>query len=640
MNYNDFFESALSAAYKKAPMTDDDTFMRIVKERAKNMKKNDNVRQVKFTEITPEYAEPKNSHKALNVFAGVAGTAAVLTGAMFGLKWLNDNGGLKGPDVRGPGAGYHEDVEPVQSTAVPEETEPAVTEENKDEETRLACAPSGIDERYFEETDISYDMAGDIYAHISGYSYDGLMLIVKYELTYPEEITDYPSYFPTLIDRRETTGEITYFNKPRNSRFISIDGNKVTIERYILNSFADDSFDTLFIDQFTAPWDEEFNAAKEAAKSGKYDISVHKTFPDSPVIIRDLSEEMPEYTLPDGKVIEPEKLYISAYGVFIDFEQIDLAAWEELCPNMQQSAITLTMNDGSEIIIRSENNWGMCGKDSVNYVGGLFDETIDTRNVVSVNILGEQFVTFEKTTSFDIVFNFDDSPLSGDFEFLYYIDGELQDDLTETRAISEMDKLHWDVSGTGVHTYKVDIVSLEKGSSGTLFEATVDFSKEEPEKDFHDSFNGKIFKQLVEQGDTPEFPEAIGNGNGLYGEYLDTPLTGEEAWELVKERGGIDFDYNLPYDKSLFTFTGAAFVIDYADCDVTAIVGGTVEYAGWYIGWGQTILLHDENGHYWLYGHLGEVSVAEGDKVESGEKIGHTGTSGLTDHQLFAMRVG
>lgn len=55
--------------------------------------------------------------------------------------------------------------------------------------------------------------------------------------------------------------------------------------------------------------------------------------------------------------------------------------------------------------------------------------------------------------------------------------------------------------------------------------------------------------------DLPEFPIAIDNGNGFYGEYLETPLTGEEAWALVKERGGIDFDYDLPYDKSLFTYT-------------------------------------------------------------------------------------
>ena len=43
MNYNDFFKSALSAAYQKNPMTDDDAFISIIKERAKEMKKEDNL---------------------------------------------------------------------------------------------------------------------------------------------------------------------------------------------------------------------------------------------------------------------------------------------------------------------------------------------------------------------------------------------------------------------------------------------------------------------------------------------------------------------------------------------------------------------------------------------------------------------
>ena len=109
----------------------------------------------------------------------------------------------------------------------------------------------------------------------------------------------------------------------------------------------------------------------------------------------------------------------------------------------------------------------------------------------------------------------------------------------------------------------------------------------------------------------------------------------------MKERGGIDFDYNLPYDKSLFTFTGAAFVIDYADFDVTALAGGTVEFVGFYYGWGNTVLILDENGHYWLYGHLAkDLNIAQGDTVEAGVKLGHTGSTGVTDHQRYAMRVG
>ena len=88
-------------------------------------------------------------------------------------------------------------------------------------------------------------------------------------------------------------------------------------------------------------------------------------------------------------------------------------------------------------------------------------------------------------------------------------------------------------------------------------------------------------------------------------------------------------------------FDGCEFYINYADCDVTALVGGTVEFSGFYKGWGNTVLIHDENGHYWLWGHLAkELNVAEGDTVEAGEKIGHPGSSGYALCQCYAMRVG
>ena len=97
---------------------DDDELVRAVQERAKKMSNNnENLRQVKFTEITPEYIEPKKSHKTLNVFFGIAGTAAVLAGAVFGLNWLNEHGGLKGPDVQGSGAGYSQNTAAATTTA-------------------------------------------------------------------------------------------------------------------------------------------------------------------------------------------------------------------------------------------------------------------------------------------------------------------------------------------------------------------------------------------------------------------------------------------------------------------------------------------------------------------------------------------
>ena len=316
----------------------------------------------------------------------------------------------------------------------------------------------------------------------------------------------------------------------------------------------------------------------------------------------------------------------------------------------------------------------------------FMDGKIDVANISAVAINGREISdtdsegdttaeyydpTAERNTYISI--DYSHANVSSRYEFLYYIDGELQKDMTETRELSDTDKFRWDVAGSGVHRYKVLLRNPETRYYEILFDVSINFTKREPEKTFIGEFDPKIFKNVAEKevgdlsliagiyapgeepyevveseetsGNTsnvtpPEFPIAVSNGNGFYGEFLDPPITGDEAWELVKQRGGIDFDYNLPYDKSLFTFTGAAFVIDYADCDVKAIVGGTVEYAGWYPGWGQTVLLQDENGHYWLYGHLGEISAAEGDKVERGAKLGHTGTTGNTTNQLYALRVG
>ena len=109
MKQKELFNKALSDALNNYPFSDEETVMKHIRERAKNMKTEENFRQANFREITVEHYEPKKSTRIIHAFAGIAGTAAVLTGAVFGLNWLNEHGGLKGPDVQGAGAGYHED---------------------------------------------------------------------------------------------------------------------------------------------------------------------------------------------------------------------------------------------------------------------------------------------------------------------------------------------------------------------------------------------------------------------------------------------------------------------------------------------------------------------------------------------------
>lgn len=154
----------------------DAEFGRKIRERAKIMSNNnDNVRHINFREITPEYVEPKKSHKALKVVAGVAGTAAVLAGGVFGLKWLNDNGGLKGPDVQGTGAGYSSNADTTAADT------------NEAEFTTIFHSYS-INGSGYVKVDQKYGVDDDITVHLKGYKFDGTWAKIYYDVIYKDEI--------------------------------------------------------------------------------------------------------------------------------------------------------------------------------------------------------------------------------------------------------------------------------------------------------------------------------------------------------------------------------------------------------------------------------------------------------------------
>ncbi len=164
MDTKDIFKQAFSQLGGNYSCPDHETAFNDVLERAKNMKKDDNVRQMQFTEITPEYIEPKKSHKAISVVAGIAGAAAVLTGAVFGLNWLNEHGGLKEGGIESiNGAGYHEDITTPLS---------ADMRENVDNANILAT--------------FVYD---DFTVNITGYDFDGISLKVYYDTIFPDDCT-------------------------------------------------------------------------------------------------------------------------------------------------------------------------------------------------------------------------------------------------------------------------------------------------------------------------------------------------------------------------------------------------------------------------------------------------------------------
>ncbi len=86
---------------------------------------------------------------------------------------------------------------------------------------------------------------------------------------------------------------------------------------------------------------------------------------------------------------------------------------------------------------------------------------------------------------------------TGEFIFKYYIDGTLQEDMTETKDISLTEKIEWEFSGSGVHEYAIMLTSVDTGATGLLFNMEVDFTTDPPTKDHHDTLNKKLFKQLL-----------------------------------------------------------------------------------------------------------------------------------------------
>ncbi|MBQ3841729.1 MAG: peptidoglycan DD-metalloendopeptidase family protein [Ruminiclostridium sp.] len=162
---------------------DDDELVRAVQERAERMNdKNENIRQGSFMEISSEYAEPKKSHKVLNVFLGIAGTAAVLAGAVFGLNWLNEHGGLKEREIEtSAGAGYSSNAETTTAAAKGFDYIFQSYSSN-------GSGYVNIDQRYC--------VGDDLTVHLKGYRFDGTLARIYYDLIYKDEIVDGLSSMP------------------------------------------------------------------------------------------------------------------------------------------------------------------------------------------------------------------------------------------------------------------------------------------------------------------------------------------------------------------------------------------------------------------------------------------------------------
>lgn len=73
---------------------------------------------------------------------------------------------------------------------------------------------------------------------------------------------------------------------------------------------------------------------------------------------------------------------------------------------------------------------------------------------------------------------------------------------------------------------------------------------------------------------------------------------------------------------------------------VTAAAAGQVVYAGWYGGYGKTVIIDHPGALATLYCHLDSYVVAAGQKVQAGTSIGFSGSTGMSTgpHLHFELR--
>ncbi|MFC7217493.1 peptidoglycan DD-metalloendopeptidase family protein [Streptomyces polyrhachis] len=87
--------------------------------------------------------------------------------------------------------------------------------------------------------------------------------------------------------------------------------------------------------------------------------------------------------------------------------------------------------------------------------------------------------------------------------------------------------------------------------------------------------------------------------------------------------------------------TGADFPVP-VGTGVRAVTGGTVVTAGWGGAYGYQVVVRHTDGRYSQYAHLSAVAVRPGQRVNAGQRVGRSGSTGNTTgpHLHFEIRTG
>lgn len=109
----------------------------------------------------------------------------------------------------------------------------------------------------------------------------------------------------------------------------------------------------------------------------------------------------------------------------------------------------------------------------------------------------------------------------------------------------------------------------------------------------------------------------------------DNARAGSEATEqdvwLLPLQG---YEFNSPYGMRWGKLHTGIDLVAPEGTPFVAIHAGTVTKAGWFGGYGYTVIVQHPDGSEAIYGHSSEVSVKEGQQVKAGDQLGLVGNTG------------
>lgn len=116
-------------------------------------------------------------------------------------------------------------------------------------------------------------------------------------------------------------------------------------------------------------------------------------------------------------------------------------------------------------------------------------------------------------------------------------------------------------------------------------------------------------------------------GTGIFAFPSDAPTSSPFGWRIHPILGYRRFHAGLDFAASYGS-------------TIRAADSGTVIFAGWYGGYGKTVIINHGRGITTLYGHSSQLYVTEGQTVQRGQAIAAVGSTGLSTgpHLHFEVR--